>query len=78
MGFFKSIKKAVRKVYDATSKSKYAYFHPVTLPNKLTRDAWRKYKKYVGQPNSASSLNMSYRASGVSPYGATGSIVGRF
>lgn len=68
MGWLKSVKKAVRKVYDATSKSssklgkfgKYAV--PFNAPY-LTRDAWRKYgKKYLGSGlygSGSSSFNVS-------------------
>lgn len=81
MSLFKSISKAVRKVYNATSKSssklgkvgKYAV--PFNAPY-LTRDAWRSMQKRIGMSavNSAGSL----RVNSGSIYGPTGSIVGRY
>lgn len=80
MSFLKSISKAVRSVYDATSKSssklgrigKYAV--PFNAPY-LTRDAWRSVSKRFGM--SAVNSAGSYRMYSGSHYGPTGSIVGR-
>lgn len=80
MSFLKSISKAVRSVYDATSKSssklgrigKYAV--PFNAPY-LTRDAWRSLRKRLGM--TAANSAGSYRVYSGSHYGVTGSIVGR-
>lgn len=72
MGWFKSVKKAVRKTYDALTDSrskvgkigKYAF--PFNAPY-LTRDAWRKYgKKYIGSGFYGSGSSSSFNVSGSS------------
>ena len=79
MGGWKSLTKAVRKVYDATSKSsskigkigKWAV--PFNAPY-LTRDLWRKYgKKYVnGAYGSYGSANVNVSGSSASQLANTG------
>lgn len=79
MGWTKKLTKAVRKVYDATSKSssklgkigKYAY--PFNLPY-LTRDAWRKYGKsrVGGLYGSYGSSNINVSGSSASQLANTG------
>lgn len=80
MSFLKKASKAFRKVYNLTSKSKFAKYDPILTGVYHTRKGWKSLKNrlpsMIGGSSSVNSAG-SYSASS-DVHGPTGSIVGRF
>lgn len=72
MSFFKSAKKALRKVYNFTSKSKWSKYDPIFAGAYHARQGFRSMQQRMA-PTATSAGSYSD-----SIHGPTGSIVGRY